>query len=112
MTLQEATNQWQAGSMTMVVEYRSSVAENITWRDKTTGRTETMGKITHNCEMGTLSLPVSERVPSGAAVDVPNYKAPFKKGQQCLLTFESILRDKGNWKVNGRLEPIVTNGAK
>lgn len=110
MTLSEATTQWQNGSNILIVEYRSSTAEVITYRDKSTGRMEKMNRLTHNCELGNISLPVSERIPDGSVLEPATYKAPYQKGQRCLLTFESILKEKGAYKVNGRLEPLHQNG--
>lgn len=105
MTAQQAIEQWQAGAMILLVEYRHSTAEVINWRDKATGKVESMNSLTHNIEAGKLSIAVRERVQG--QLNVEQYKPPFQTGQKCILRVESLVREKGVWKASGALEPIL-----
>lgn len=108
MTEQQAIEKFMAGSPIILVEYRSSKPEEIKYRDKDTGKPMVMAKLTHNVEMGSESFPVQER--TGEQFDALSYKAPFTKGQRCVLLLDSFYRDKGNWNVRGKLEALEING--
>lgn len=93
-----------AGKPLLVVEYRSSNPEVITYRDKQTGRSANFKALTHTVELGTASVMVRERV--GDDFDPATYKAPFKKGTRCILHLEGFGRESGVYKAAGVLEPL------
>lgn len=95
-----------AGEMLCLVEYRSTEAAIINWRNKETGRPESMPSITHTVESGNTSIKVRERVQD------PNWKpegyvSPFKKGSIVVLHLESLMREKGNVSGSGKLELLA-----
>ena len=90
------------GEPLMIVEYRSSNAETIPWRDKETGRAINLNLLSHNVEAGTRTIRVSERVPEGT--DLTKYEAPFKRGQLCVLHLEEFGREKGSFTARGKME--------
>jgi len=105
MTKKQATEMFQAGKLVAVVEYRSSVVEHIAYRDKVTGRALSFDKITHNVELGALSIAVSERAPEG--LDITKYVPPVKKGTVCLWHVDSYARQNGAYRGSGVLEALT-----
>jgi hypothetical protein len=104
----------QAGKPLLCVEYRSSLVDNIKWRDKESGRAMAGTFLSHQVEFGPTSLQpagtinslkVSERVAEGT--DLTAYTSPHKKGAKCVLTFEAFKREKGVYTASGTLAALV-----
>jgi len=104
MTQKEAIAAFEQGQPVVLVEYRSSQCTVIEWRDKTTGKPEKFPKLTHNVELGILSVQVSERVTGD--LDPTKYTPSFKKGQRCVLRLTGFTQEKGCYKASGTLEAL------
>lgn len=104
MTNKELMEQIMAGKPLVVVEYRSSKAENIKWRDKETQKTLTGVFLRHTVEAGEVSVAVNER--TGEDFKADGYKAPFKKGEKCVLVFTDYQTVKGATSARGVLVPL------
>lgn len=104
-TLEQAISEWRAGKLCALVEYRSSKAEPIRWRDKDTHMTMNAVTLTHSVETETQTIMVSERVDDN--FDWKDYKAPFTKGQKAIVFFDSVGRNKGVTTLYGKLEPVT-----
>jgi hypothetical protein len=101
--MDEAIKRFKSGQPCMVVEYRSSVAERIRWRDKETRAVLEAPILRHTCEAenGTPYI-VNERVDE-KSFDETAYIAPFKKGEKVLLTFVSMAIERGIKHFGGAL---------
>lgn len=104
MTLKQAVEAFEAGKPVLLVEYRSSMCGMMEWRDKTTGKALKAPKLTHNVELGVLSVLVSERVSEDLIPE--QYNPPFKKGQRCVLHVTGFTQEKGSYKASGKLEAL------
>lgn len=107
-TLEQAVKEWQSGTLCALVEYRSSKAEPIQWRDKETHMVMRGVTLTHAVESDKGSMMVSERVPED--FNWKEYTSPFRKGQKVLCLFDSVGRTKGNTTLYGRLEAVSVDG--
>jgi len=92
MTKSELMAKVMAGETLRVGEYRGSLAELTTFRDKETGKSASYWKLTHNMEFGAIAERVLQRVPDGE--DLKDYHAPFKKGQTVVVLLAGIQKDK------------------
>jgi hypothetical protein len=104
VTEKEAVQMFLTGNPVVLVEYRSSIPEVVEYRNKTTGAPEQFKKVTHNVEMGNLSVQVIERVTG--ELNPANYKPQFVKGQKCLMLIEGFQREKGAYKASGSLQVL------
>lgn len=100
----EAFKLIEAGELIVIGEYRSSDAQSITYRDKTTGRMAEMDTLGHTVEFGNHSIKLRERTEDNFKPD--QYKAPYKKGQKVVVQLESLLREKGVYTGSGKLQPL------
>lgn len=94
----------EAGELVVIGEYRSSDAQTINYRDKTTGRMTDMDMLSHTVEFGSNSVKLRERTDDNFKPD--QYKAPYKKGQRVVVQLESLLREKGVYTGSGKLQPL------
>lgn len=99
--LDKAAETWKQGAIILCVEYRSSFAETINWRDKATGRATSAPILRHTVEAGNTSIAVVERVPDN--FNVETYNAPFKKGEIVLLHLSELNSERGVTKARGTL---------
>jgi len=93
------------GEPVLLVEYRSSSAEIIKWRDKVSHATLSAPVLRHTVEGGNRSFAVSERVDD--KFDVTSYQPPFKKGDRVVLRFSAMTTEKGSSTFSGSLEPLT-----
>jgi hypothetical protein len=105
MDKKQAMDLFNAGQFVAIGEYRMSKAEQIKWRDKTSGKEMEAPMLRHVVEFGDKSVAVSERVPSN--VKLEDIKVPFIKGDTVLLHVEEYTTQKGLVSCRGRLESIV-----
>lgn len=104
MTLSEASKLFLAGGRLLVGEYRSSKAENITWRDKQSGKPMHAATLRHIVECGGDSVVVSDYLPDGQTAE--GYKPPFTKGQPVIISVTSIQVDKGLVSCRGQMSAL------
>lgn len=104
MTQKEAVEAFLSGKRVAVVEYRSSKAETINWRDKESNKALTAVFLRHNVEMDDITATVNERTAEGFKPEA--YKAPFTKGQKCVLVFSDLTTVKGVTTSRGVLHPL------
>lgn len=107
VTMAEAVAKFQAGQPCLLVEYRSSVAERIKWRDKESRATLEAPILRHNCEAvdGTPYI-INERVDEKLFDEKAYRQTTFKKGDKALLQFATMVIDKGIKHFGGTLVPI------
>jgi len=106
-TKKELVDSFYAGEMVLVGEYRSSEAEQITWRDKASGAMLSAPMLRHVVELGVKSAIVSERV-DRATFKPENYVPTFKKGDKVIVRLRTCMIEKGVIKLDGTLEPLPT----
>jgi len=102
--LSEAVERWQKGERLLFGEYRSSKAESIKYRDKTSHQITSMNMLRHTVEVGPDSIQVNERVED--TFNPETYKSPFVKGQKVVIFLDSLLIEKGVPSARGKLEAI------
>ncbi len=100
----EAYKLIEAGELVVLGEYRSSDAQAITYRDKTTGRMAEMNTLAHTVEFGAHSIKLRERTED--SFKPAEYKSAYKKGQRVVVHLESLLREKGVYTGSGKLQPL------
>lgn len=99
-----ATAKILAGERIFVCEYRSSKCENITWRDKDTGRSQSAHIVRHTLESGPDSLILNER--TGDNFDASKWAAPAKKGQTVVVHVTELKTERGMLSARGTLEVL------
>jgi len=105
MTEADAVKAFLAGAQLMVVEYRGSRTDHISWMDKTTRVRKEADLCKHTVEAGPLSFAVTERMPDDW--DPASLVAPFPKGTRCLLEFRNFSFDRGSAEADGKLIPLL-----
>lgn len=100
----DAVKLWESGAMCVVVEFRRSIAETISWRDKTSGKALTAPVVRHTVESGIATITVNERVADD--FNVAAFKPPFEKGARVLLQFTELHTEKGNVSARGTLTAL------
>jgi len=105
MKLTQAVEQWQGGARLLFGEYRSSKAEVIKYRDKTSHQMTQMSMLRHTVEIGADSVQVAERVEDN--FDAAGYKSPFQKGQKVVVFLDSLVIERGVPTARGKLEAIT-----
>jgi len=101
MTQKDLIEAVMSGKLVTVVEYRNFRADTI--KVRADGKpTREIPIVEHSIEMGPESVKVAEFLPDGSSL--AGVKQPFAKGAKCVLTVESIFREKGSAKVRGKLE--------
>lgn len=88
----------------IVAEYRSSKAETINWRDKTTGRAMSAVALRHVLESGGDSVVLTERTPEG--FDPAKWASPFQKGQMVAVHFTEWAVTRGMISARGTIEVL------
>lgn len=101
----EAIQHWQSGGRILVAEYRSSRIDNITWRDKSSGKAMSASLLKHTIELGDVSCVVSQRVPDDKRPE--DYLGKFKKGDKVLFAFLTIQMERGAVSGTGELLPLA-----
>ena len=104
MKKKDAIEKFSEGALMVVAEYRGTVAEVITYRDKLTVKTLTDPICYNAVEGGSHQIKLNERLPDGA--DVKALKVPFKKGQKVLMYLSGLSRNKGQLSADGTLEAL------
>lgn len=96
---------FESGKPVLIVEYRSSKAERITWRDKTSKAMTSAPMLRHTCEAvdGSCYI-VSERVPEN--FDVDKFQPSMAKGSKAVLLFSSMSTERGITQFQGHLEVL------
>jgi len=105
MTAAEFTKRALAGERLLIVEYRGGAAEQIQWRDNTTGKTLTAIVAKHNVESGPNAVSVSER--TGENYKIDDFKPAGKKGQLMVWHVNSLIPNKGSLSGTGTFEPLT-----
>lgn len=103
--LSEVKKEWESGIPVLLVEYRKSMAEQINWRDKASGKMMHAPVLRHTVETATASVMVTERVADDFKVD--GYQAPFAKGQRVALYATELATDKGQLSARGQLVKVL-----
>lgn len=109
MKASEVQKMFAAGKPVLLVEFRSSKAERIKWRDKESKATLEAPLLRHSVEAedGTPYI-LNERVPE--TFDETKFAAAFKKGDKCVLLFTSMIVEKGIAHFQGSLEKLESDG--
>jgi len=102
--LTEAVERWKNGERLLFGEYRSSKAEVIKYRDKTSHQMTEMKMLRHTVEVGPDSVQLAERVEDN--FDASSYKSPLTKGQKVIIFLDSLLIERGVPTARGKLEAI------
>jgi len=102
----EVVKRLLAGTVGFLGEYRHSKAENLQWRDKTSGKSMHAPVLRHTVETSEATISITERVPDD--FDVVGFKSPYSKGQKVLVTLTELKLDKGNLSGRGSLTPVVS----
>lgn len=105
MKLSAIVELMKAGELVAVVEYRKSIAEVISWRDKVSGKAMKAPVLRHTVETATASVSVAERVPDDW--DAAKYTPPFKKGDKVALWVTEWKTERGSVSARGELSPIA-----
>jgi hypothetical protein len=107
MKLNDVVKMFDAGQPVLVVEYRSSKAERIRWRDKESHNTLEAPILRHSCEAadGTPYV-VNERVPD--TFKETEFKSLFKRGDKVVLKFTAMNVERGIQHFQGALESLVS----
>lgn len=109
VTPEQVKVDFDAGTLMVQLEYRSSKCENISWRDKNPPHATLKGvAVTHSCENNTEAIIISERVPDD--FDVKTFAPPFKRGQKVICYFDDVSKNKGVMTLRGKLKAIEANG--
>jgi len=109
-TKTEAVARWELGEVLIVAEYRGSKADQLKWRDKTTGRQLEAETLRHTVEAGGGSFAVDERLAEGvkgAERIAELQKAGIVKGEKCLVVLTQLLTVKGVTSARGSLEVLA-----
>jgi len=93
---------WEKGEFIAIGEYRMSKAEEISWRDKQTGRAMSAPILRHTIEFGSLGVSVSERVPEGRKLEDIKVVG-LHKGDKVAVYLTELLTQKGMVSARGRL---------
>lgn len=106
MTEKQAVANFLGGKACLVVEFRSSKAERIKWRDKVTKATMEAPILRHAIEAadGTPMI-VNERVDE--KFDETKYVQKFKRGDKVYLAYTSSELNLGVQHFSGSLEPLT-----
>lgn len=104
MKKQELIDGVLSGQSYLVVEFRGSKVEQITYRDAKTQQKASFWKQTHHVELASNPVVVSERIPDG--VDPAAIKSPFKKGQTVVLHLTKMESVNGITSAQGVLLPL------
>jgi len=102
MTKSELVERVLKGEPLLAVEYRSSKAERISYRDKETKTAQVLVLLSHTVENATGSIRVSERVED--TFDPDKYVAPYEKGARVVLVLQSLQVARGITTASGKLE--------
>jgi hypothetical protein len=112
VTKDQAVSKFLAGEPIVFVEYRSSKAEVIKWRDKESRRVLTAAVLRHTVETDSGAIVVNERLSAEFPDEVAQaqfceyYKSVFVKGSKVLLHLKSLSTVKGIVMADGALEAI------
>lgn len=107
MKQDEAIKRFLAGEQCMCVEFLSSKAETITWRDKVSRGVMTAPILTHTVITHDGAAIAGERVDE-KTFDPKAYKTPFKRGDKLFVTFIGSNTEKGRQSLSGcKIEQIV-----
>lgn len=99
----------ESGKPVVIVEYRGSRADKMSWSDRATGRAMTAPFLEHHVETDEgVALKVRERV--AETFDPETFKSEFKKGQKVALWVTAWIVERGNTEVRGFLQGFNENG--
>lgn len=105
MKQNEAMKRWESGEIIIPVTYVGGSAEEIRWRDGSSGKALTAVVVKHNIVIGSRVAIVNERVPESYAVsDFKQSLAPMSKA---FLVVEAMELTKGVPSFRGRLEALT-----
>lgn len=104
ITEKDAIAMFLAGHPVVLGEYRSSEAEVINWRDKTTGKALSAPVLRHVVEFGSKSVIINERVEEN--FDILNYRSPYRKGSKVLVELASMESQRGVISCRGNVIPV------
>lgn len=107
MKIEDSVKMFHDGQPVLIVEYRSSKAERIRWRDKESRNTLEAPILRFSCEAsdGTPYI-VNERVPD--TFKETEYKSAFMRGEKVILKFTTMSIERGIMHFQGALEPLVS----
>lgn len=100
MKKQEFINQVTAGKPLLVVEYRSTVAEDIRRSNPKAGEAAVMPVAKHRVLVGDKSYDVTEFLPDGAKVS--EVKAPFNPRDLVVIEVTSMEDTKWGSRITGK----------
>jgi len=106
MTKKQAVEAFERGEPVLLLEYRSSRAETIRWRDEHTRTVLTAPMLTHTVENEKQAMFVAEQIDE-KSFDPLAYKSPFQKGQKFVVFVSSMQVAKGVTSIRGRLEAVT-----
>jgi hypothetical protein len=101
----EVQKLWEGGGQVLLCEFRQSIAEKITWRDRGNGQMKSAPMLRHTVETESSTIIVNERVEE--TFDVNGYEAKFKKGQKVALFFSEMTVEKGVTSMRGELRQVT-----
>jgi len=101
----EAFELWLKGSQILIVEYRNSVAETISWRDRETNKMLSAAILRHNVETDSGPLIINERM--GEGFDPKSYASPFTKGKRYVCHFTEMATARGVTTGRGTLQTLI-----
>jgi len=113
----DAIRLFKAGRMVLVVEYRGSSVDHITWTDKQTRVRKEADLCKHTVEVGSRSMMVNERMAEdwdgrAAAGRFEAGQFPFPKGTRCVLEYKWVSQERGVLEAEGVLVPLDMGPAK
>lgn len=109
MKKSEFVNRVLEGEPLVAVEYRSSKAEKIQWRDKETRSLMHAVTLAHTVENKSGSIRVADRAPDD--LDPEKYVPPFKKGDAVILHLTGLQVQRGVITAQGTMERLEDDGA-
>lgn len=100
MNKAEAIKRWESGEQCMCVEFLSSKAETITWRDKVSRGVMTAPILTHTVITKDGAAIAGERVDE-KTFDPHKYVSPYKRGDKLFVSFIGSNTEKGRQSLSG-----------
>lgn len=96
------------GELCLVAEYRGTLEDEITMRDKATGASRKSEIMKHSLECGAKQIQLTQWPERGTSAFPDNYKSPFKKGDKVVCFVNNWSEKAGVIRAGGELHVLET----
>lgn len=106
-TQKQITEEFLAGGLVLVGEYRATSIDKISWRDKETKAALSAEVMYHTVETATGSVKVNERLADGVTGEkrLAEIRGEgITKGKQVVVRFSELKTERGNVSLRGSIE--------